>query len=140
MATTTASPKASSPEVQRIVDAIRARQRFVLSSHSRPDGDSIGSQLAMLYALRAIGKEAIAVNADPAPPPLMAFPGVSDIVIAPRVEEGYQPTGFSNVQPAKTVRPLSGRFPTKRRTGLASGERVAIVSPPMPSTDDRSTP
>jgi phosphoesterase RecJ-like protein len=86
MATTTLSPRASSPEVARIVDAIRARQRFVLSSHSRPDGDSIGSQLAMVYALRALGKEAIAVNADAAPPPLMAFPGVPDIVIAPRVE------------------------------------------------------
>ena len=47
----------TSPELQQIVDAIRARQRFVLSSHSRPDGDSIGSQLAMAYALRALGKE-----------------------------------------------------------------------------------
>jgi phosphoesterase RecJ-like protein len=41
------------PEIQRIVDAIRARRRFVLSSHSRPDGDSIGSQLTMAYAHRA---------------------------------------------------------------------------------------
>src|SRR5438552_7020778 len=89
MATTTASPRASSPEVQRIVDAIRARQRFVLSSHSRPDGDAIGSQLAMLYALRALGKEAIAVNADAAPPPLQAFPGVGDIVIAPKAEGAF---------------------------------------------------
>ncbi len=30
-------------------------------------------------------------------------------------EEGYMPTGFSNVQPTKSVRPLSGKFPTKRR-------------------------
>ena len=75
----------TSPEIARIVDAIRARQRFVLGSHSRPDGDSIGSQLAMAYALRAMGKAAVAVNADPAPPPLMAFPGVRDIRIAPAV-------------------------------------------------------
>jgi len=72
----------SSPELAQIVDAVRARQRFVLSSHSRPDGDSIGSQLAMLYALQEMGKEATAVNADPASPPLMAFPGVRDIRIA----------------------------------------------------------
>jgi len=76
----------TSPEIQKIVDAIRTRQRFVLSSHSRPDGDSIGSQLAMAYALKALGKDAVAVNADPAPAPLMAFPGVPDIVIAPTVE------------------------------------------------------
>ena len=74
------------PELQQIVDAIRARQRFVLSSHSRPDGDSIGSQLAMAYALRALGKEVHVVNRDPAPAPLLAFPGVPDIEIADRVE------------------------------------------------------
>jgi phosphoesterase RecJ-like protein len=80
----------SSPEIAQIVDAVRARQRFVLSSHSRPDGDSIGSQLAMVYALREMGKEAAAVNADPASPPLMAFPGVRDIRIAPSVEGDFE--------------------------------------------------
>jgi ATP-dependent RNA helicase DeaD len=33
----------------------------------------------------------------------------------PPPQEGYQPTGFSNVPASKTVRPLSGKFPTKRR-------------------------
>jgi bifunctional oligoribonuclease and PAP phosphatase NrnA len=77
------------PERQRIVEAIRARTRFVLSSHSRPDGDSIGSQIAMAYALRALGKHADVVNADPAPPPIMQFPGVPDIQIAPAVNGSY---------------------------------------------------
>ena len=86
MATMTLGPRASSPDLARIVDAIHARQRFVLASHARPDGDAIGSQLAMVYALRALGKDAIAVNADAPPPPLMAFPGVAEIQIGPRVE------------------------------------------------------
>ena len=72
----------TSPELHHIVEAIRARRRFVISSHSRPDGDSIGSQLAAAYALRALGKQVTVVNADPAPPPLLQFPGVSDITIA----------------------------------------------------------
>jgi bifunctional oligoribonuclease and PAP phosphatase NrnA len=76
----------TAPEIHQIVDAVRTRQRFVLSSHSRPDGDAIGSQLAMAYALRSIGKEAMVVNADPAPAPLLAFPGVADIRIASSVE------------------------------------------------------
>jgi phosphoesterase RecJ-like protein len=79
----------TSPELQKIVEAIQARQRFVISSHSRPDGDSIGSQLAAAYALRAIGKQVTVINADPAPPPLMQFPGVSDITIADRVEGDF---------------------------------------------------
>jgi phosphoesterase RecJ-like protein len=74
------------PELQRIADAIRGGRRFVLSSHSRPDGDSIGSQLAMAYALRAMGKTAHLVNKDRAPAPLLAFPGVQNIEIAGRVE------------------------------------------------------
>jgi phosphoesterase RecJ-like protein len=75
----------NSPELARIVDAIRSRQRFVISSHSRPDGDSIGSQLAMAYALRDLGKEVRIINGDRAPGPLMAFPGVPSIEIADHV-------------------------------------------------------
>src|SRR3954462_15085743 len=75
----------TSPELRRIVDAIRARQRFVLSSHSRPDGDSIGSQLAAAFALRSLGKEVRVINADAASGPLQQFPGVQDIEIADRV-------------------------------------------------------
>ena len=55
----------------------------MLSSHARPDGDSIGSQLAMAYALRALGKDVVGRQRDAAPAPLMAFPGVPDIEIAP---------------------------------------------------------
>lgn len=77
---------ATDPEIVQIADAIRARQRFVVSSHSRPDGDSIGSQLAMALTLRAMGKDVTVVNFDPAAPQFMAFPGVRDIVIAPTVE------------------------------------------------------
>ncbi len=69
-------------DLQQIVDAVRQRHRFVVSSHARPDGDSIGSQLAFAYAARALGKEVTIVNRDPAPAPLMAFPGVPSIQIA----------------------------------------------------------
>jgi phosphoesterase RecJ-like protein len=65
---------------------ILARQRFIIASHVRQDGDAIGSQLAMAYALRALGKDVRIVNATVPPPPLMAFPGVDDIEIAEQVE------------------------------------------------------
>jgi len=68
-------------------EEIRKRRRFVLTSHVRPDGDAIGSQLAMAYALRYLGKDVRIVNRDPAPPPLQVFPGVSDIQIADRVDD-----------------------------------------------------
>ena len=80
---------ASGSAVQEIVDAIGSRQRFVISSHAKPDGDSIGSQLAMAFALRALGKDVHIVNKDAAPEPMMAFPGVPGIVIAERVEGDF---------------------------------------------------
>lgn len=68
-----------------ICDHILARQSFLLTSHARPDGDSIGSQLAMAYALDALGKQVRIVNADPAPDHYRDFPGLERIEIAARV-------------------------------------------------------
>jgi|SRR5690349_10648889 len=108
----------TSPELQRIVDAIRSRQRFVISSHSRPDGDSIGSQLAAAYALRALGKQVTIVNADAAPPPLMQFPGVADIQIAPRVEEEPGPDAAAIIMECGDL----------ARTGVLGLERFFVIN------------
>ena len=82
--TTTATESATRAQV---ADAIRSRQRFVITAHMRPDGDAIGSELAMAYALRQLGKDVRVVNCDPAPPPLLDFPGVADIEVAQRVDD-----------------------------------------------------
>jgi phosphoesterase RecJ-like protein len=68
--------------VRRIRDEVLRRQRFLLTSHARPDGDSIGSQLAMAFALDALGKQVRIVNADPAPDHYQDFPGMDRIEIA----------------------------------------------------------
>ena len=79
----------TNPELNTIVEIIRANQRFVIASHARPDGDSIGSELAAAYALRALGKQVTVVNADPASGPLMQFPGVPDIQITDELTEPF---------------------------------------------------
>lgn len=71
----------------RIADEIRQRHRFVISSHVRPDGDAIGSQLAMAFALRSLGKEVRIVNRDHPPSPMLVFPGVSAIEVGARVDD-----------------------------------------------------
>jgi len=85
----TLTQMSNDPQFQQIVDAVRQRHRFVVSSHARPDGDSIGSQLAFAYALQALGKEVTVVNRDAAPPPLMTFPGVPSIKLAEQVSGEY---------------------------------------------------
>jgi phosphoesterase RecJ-like protein len=69
-----------------IAQALKERQSFILTSHARPDGDAIGSQLALAFALRALGKTVRNVNRDPAPMPYREFPGVSEMEIAARVD------------------------------------------------------
>jgi len=48
--------------LQEIVDLIENNDNFVITSHVNPDGDSIGSQLALLYFLRELGKNATAIS------------------------------------------------------------------------------
>ena len=76
----------TSGELERIREAILSRQRFLITSHARPDGDSIGSQLAMAFALDALGKSVRIVNADAAPDHYQEFPGMDRIEIASAVE------------------------------------------------------
>jgi len=46
---------------------LRRHDRFIITAHETPDGDAIGSEMAMLRALRSLGKSATVLNADPAP-------------------------------------------------------------------------
>jgi bifunctional oligoribonuclease and PAP phosphatase NrnA len=73
--------------IERICEEITRRRRFLITSHARPDGDSIGSQLAMAFALDALGKSVRIVNADAAPEHYQDFPGMNRIEISPRVEK-----------------------------------------------------
>jgi phosphoesterase RecJ-like protein len=71
----------------QIVDALRTRQRFVVTSHARPDGDAVGSSMAMALALRHLGKDVRIVSRDAPPGPLMVFPGVDGIEVTGRVDD-----------------------------------------------------
>jgi phosphoesterase RecJ-like protein len=76
---TTTRPKSKQALLASIRDLVTRGQRFLITAHVKPDGDSIGSQLALAGALRALGRNVRVVNRDAAPPPLQAFPGVSGI-------------------------------------------------------------
>jgi len=58
---------------------------FVIMSHVRPDGDAIGSQLALGFALMAMGKTVYLVNEDGVPESL-AFMAGSEKVTTPPAE------------------------------------------------------
>jgi len=51
---------------------ISANQRFVITSHIRPDADAIGSEIGLASVLRQLGKDVCIVNVS-ATPPHLAF-------------------------------------------------------------------
>lgn len=58
----------TSPRVlARILDTIRASESVCIVGHVRPDGDCVGSQLGLGYALQATGKKVTVWNEDPVP-------------------------------------------------------------------------
>jgi bifunctional oligoribonuclease and PAP phosphatase NrnA len=74
---------------ERVAAHLRAGTRFVLASHQRPDGDAIGSVMAMALALRRLGKTADVVMEGAPPHFLQPFPGVDEIRIAGTVADRY---------------------------------------------------
>jgi phosphoesterase RecJ-like protein len=56
-------------DLQAVADAIRTHERFLVTSHENPDGDALGSLLAMHLALEQLGKDSVMFLAGPAPLP-----------------------------------------------------------------------
>ena len=54
-------------EAKEIVDLIKEAENIVITSHRSPDGDSVGSSMAIYYFIKALGKEVKICHPDPAP-------------------------------------------------------------------------
>src|SRR3954470_16132109 len=63
------SHQTTAGELAAVADAIRAHERFVITTHENPDGDALGSLLATKLALDQLGKDAVMVLVGDAPLP-----------------------------------------------------------------------
>ena len=61
--------------VHQIINVIRSNSSFLLTTHEGPDGDAIGSSLALASFLRAIGKDVTVHYKDPVPDLYSFLPG-----------------------------------------------------------------
>lgn len=61
--------------LDEIAARLRAAGRIVLASHVRPDGDAIGSCVALGHSLGEMGKSVVILNQDPVPGNLAFLPG-----------------------------------------------------------------
>jgi bifunctional oligoribonuclease and PAP phosphatase NrnA len=74
------SKKKKTEILRRIAEEIRVGERFLISSHENPEGDAIGSLLALGLALKSLGKEVILLNQDPIPEILGFLPAAEEII------------------------------------------------------------
>ncbi len=51
-----------------LADLIETHDRFLVTTHVRPDGDALGSEVGMAGLLRQRGKDVLVVNSSPTPP------------------------------------------------------------------------
>lgn len=70
-----------------MTDLIRRAQSALLITHVSPDGDTLGSALGLVFALRQIGLRARVACADPVPHELRFLPGSDEITAQPWVDE-----------------------------------------------------
>ncbi len=95
-----------------VLKHIEERNRFVLTSHARPDGDAVGSALACWEILRSMGKDAEVVLRDGVPRIYHPLPFADKVVQSDSVNGSYDAAIILECDSIQRTRleGLDGRF------------------------------
>jgi bifunctional oligoribonuclease and PAP phosphatase NrnA len=75
--------------LSQVVELIESKRRFAITSHIRPDGDSLGSSLGLYWLLRALDKDVEVIMRDAVPHAYQQLPGASEVRVKPAVTSPY---------------------------------------------------
>ena len=75
--------------LSQVVELIDAKRRFAITSHVRPDGDSLGSSLGLYWLLRALDKDVEVIMRDDVPHAYQKLPGAEQVRVTPSVDRAY---------------------------------------------------
>lgn len=70
----------NSTDIQQLRQLLEGAHRIVLTCHMSPDGDALGSTLAMRSLLRSMGKDARVITPDQPPRYLRVIPGAKEVM------------------------------------------------------------
>jgi len=76
-------------ELEQVLQHIRERRHFLVTSHTRPDGDAVGSALALAQILRAMAKTAEIIMGDTVPVLYKPLPHSESIIHSSKVNGKY---------------------------------------------------
>lgn len=75
--------------LSQVIDLIEKNERFAITSHIRPDGDSLGSSLALCWILRGLKKDAEVIMADHVPHAYSKLPGADEVRVIRDLNREY---------------------------------------------------
>src|SRR5712664_3883676 len=75
--------------LSQVVELIESKRKFAITSHIRPDGDSLGSSLGLYWLLRALDKDVEVIMRDPVPHAYQQLPGAKEVRVMPAVDGSY---------------------------------------------------
>ena len=70
-------------QIQAVMQAIRRHKRFTVSSHVNPEGDALGSALALASLLKRLGKQAVVATDGGIPKAFAFFPKLVPVIASP---------------------------------------------------------
>lgn len=116
-------------------------ERVLIITHKNPDGDAVGSSLALSYGLMSLGKEVENVNVDGVPESLAWLEGAGDIITAPTPDffpdalvlldcNTMDRTGFGQ----ELVSEIPVKAVIDHHPGSECGARVCLIDPAAASS------
>jgi phosphoesterase RecJ-like protein len=105
--------------IETLLEFFRSNRSFILTSHARPDGDAIGSVLALAEILDQLGCEAHIVLADPVPFIYRTLPNIERIHRAPSA---------AHVDPTATTPAILLECDGIARTGLLGLDHRILIN------------
>lgn len=125
---------------QQNIDALKVTvdggRRFVVLAHKNPDGDAVGSTLALCHYLRSIGKEAVVVLPNLFPQFLAWMPGAGDVLLFETDKERCEAAiAAADVLFCLDFNQVSRTGDVARAVALSSAKRVLVDHHPQPSDE-----
>ncbi len=75
--------------LSQVVELIENKEIFGITTHLRPDGDGIGSSLALWWLLKSLGKKAEVILRDPVPSSCLRLSGVEYVRYVKEIDRDY---------------------------------------------------
>jgi len=119
-------------KIEKIISEIKSNKNFIITTHVNPDGDAIGSELALARYLTSIGKNVKIINHSPTPDYLMFMLNSNEEII--EFNDGLHSDNINDTNIIFTL-DLSQLSRTKSLEGFirkSSATKICIDHHPFP--------